>query len=152
MIDYAIIGNYRNSIWEGLPHIFYQALHSKWIPSLSHSLRPLFPTCTLAPSLFQTAPSITEQQGTMPRHFRATCSRGRFRSAPGHSEPFLILDGFWAFVGHNLMIRITILVSLANLYRCITREVKHYNMMKCEDLGLISFLILFSVEAIYIYI
>ena len=115
MIDFAIIGNYRNSIWEGLPHIFYEALHSKWILSLSHSLRPLFPTCTLAPSLFQTAPSITEQQGTMPRHFRATCSRGRFRSAPGHSELFLILDGFWAFVGHNLMIRITILVSLANL-------------------------------------
>ena len=70
---------------------------------------------TLAPSLLQTAPSITEQQGTMPRHFRATCSRGRFRSAPGYSEPFLILDGFWAFVGHNLMIRTTILVSLATL-------------------------------------
>ena len=51
-----------------------------------------------------------------------TCSRGRFRSAPGHSEQFLILDGLWAFVPHNLMIRTTIFVKFANnisMHLCI---------------------------------
>ena len=32
-----------------------------------------------------------------------------------HSELFHILDGFWAFVGHNLVIRTTFSVSLANI-------------------------------------
>ena len=135
MIDFAIIGNYRNSIWEGLPHIFYQALHSKWIPSLSHSLRPLFPTCRniLALECLVWAPpwrpaySKRHQvslNNKAPRRdtLEPTCPRGRFRSAPWRSELFLILDGFRAFVGHNLMIRTAILVSFANfisMHLCI---------------------------------
>ena len=137
MIDFAIIGNYRHVDWEDLPHIFHESLHIQNESFLWHY--------TVAPSLFQTALSITEQHGTKPIHFRSTCSRGRFRSAPGHSEQFLIPDGFGAFDCQskidNSNNNFDIICQLYIYASVHTREVKHYNMMICEDVGLFFFLL-----------
>ena len=120
----------------GLPHIFHEALHSKLILPLAHSLRPLFPTCRsiLAPECLVWELPWRPAYLYSKRHqaslnnkvpsqetLETTCSRGRFRSGPGRSEQVLILDICWAFVCHNLMIR-TILISFANfisMHLCI---------------------------------
>ena len=50
---------------------------------------------------------------------------------------------FWMDCGHLFLItwwfEQQFWYHLPTLCRCITRKVKHYNMMSCEDLGLISF-------------
>ena len=114
----AIIGNYRNvdmKLWEGLPHIFHAALHSKWILSLSHSLRPLFPTCRSMLALECLVWAPPWRPAYSKRHqvslnnkvpsrdtLEPTCSRGYFWSAPwAFRTVAFFLGRFWAFVCHD---------------------------------------------------